>query len=95
MDFKEQIALLISNIIDLEKDEILNLIEIPNSDMGDFAFPCFKLAKTMKKAPNIIATELAEKIEKKDFISNIQVVNAYINFYVNKLFLINIKLIYF
>ncbi len=84
MDFKEQIALLISNVTDLDKYEILNLIEIPNSDMGDFAFPCFKLAKTMKKAPNIIASELAEKIEKKDFISNIQVVNAYINFYVNK-----------
>ena len=84
MDFKEQIALLISNVTDLDKYEILNLIEIPNSDMGDFAFPCFKLAKTMKKAPNIIASELAEKIEKKDFISNIQVVNAYVNFYVNK-----------
>ena len=64
MDFKEQIALLISNVTDLDKYEILNLIEIPNSDMGDFAFPCFKLAKTMKKAPNIIASELAEKIEK-------------------------------
>ncbi len=84
MDFKEQVALLISNVIDLDKEEILNLIEIPSSDMGDFAFPCFKLAKTMRKAPNIIASEVAEKIEKKDFISNIQVVNAYINFYVNK-----------
>lgn len=84
MDFKEQVALLISNVIDLDKEEILNIIEIPSSDMGDFAFPCFKLAKTMRKAPNIIASEVAEKIEKKDFISNIQVVNAYINFYVNK-----------
>ncbi|MDE6357458.1 MAG: arginine--tRNA ligase, partial [Eubacteriales bacterium] len=84
MNFKEEIALLIANITELEKDEILNLIEIPNSDMGDFAFPCFKLAKTMKKAPNIIATELSEKIEKKDFIAEIQVVNAYINFYINK-----------
>lgn len=84
MNFKEEIALLIANITELEKEEILNLIEIPNSDMGDFAFPCFKLAKTMKKAPNIIATELSEKIEKKDFIAEIQVVNAYINFYINK-----------
>lgn len=84
MNFKEEIALLIANITELEKDEILNLIEIPNSDMGDFAFPCFKLAKTMKKAPNIIANELAEKIEKKDFLAEIQVVNAYINFYINK-----------
>lgn len=84
MDFKQQIAQLLQKVTDLDKEEILNLIEIPSSDMGDFAFPCFKLAKTMKKAPNIIATELAEKIEKADFISNIQVVNAYINFYVNK-----------
>lgn len=84
MDFKQQIAQLLQQVTNLDKEEILNLIEIPSSDMGDFAFPCFKLAKTMKKAPNIIATELAQKIEKADFISNIQVVNAYINFYVDK-----------
>lgn len=89
MDFKNEIALLLSNITNIEKDEILNTIEIPNSDMGDFAFPCFKLAKSMKKAPNIIANELAEKIEKKDFISNIKVVNAYINFYINKEFYVS------
>ncbi len=89
MDFKNEIALLLSNITNIEKDEILNTIEIPNSDMGDFAFPCFRLAKSMKKAPNIIANELAEKIEKKDFISNIKVVNAYINFYINKEFYVS------
>ena len=69
MDFKQQIAQLLQQVTNLDKEEILNLIEIPSSDMGDFAFPCFKLAKTMKKAPNIIATELAQKIEKADFIS--------------------------
>lgn len=84
MDFKEKIVDLIKNVIDLDKEEILNSIEIPNYDMGDFAFPCFKLAKTMKKAPNIIAIEVAEKIERKSFISDIKVVNAYINFYVDK-----------
>ncbi len=84
MDFKEQIADIIKCVTDLGKDEILSLIEIPNNNMGDFAFPCFKLAKTMKKAPNVIACEIAEKIEKKDFIEDIKVVNAYINFYVNK-----------
>lgn len=88
MNFKEEIALLIKNLTELEQDEILSLIEIPNSDMGDFAFPCFKLAKTMKKAPNIIANELAEKIEKKDFIADIKVVNAYINFFVKKEFFV-------
>lgn len=89
MDFKYELAKLLSNILNIEETEILNMIEIPNSDMGDFAFPCFKLAKTMKKAPNIIANELSEKIEKKDFISHIQVVNAYINFYINKEFYIS------
>lgn len=84
MNFKKEIALLIKNITNLNVEEILELIEIPNSNMGDFAFPCFKLAKTMKKSPNIIASELAKKIENKDFISDIKVVNAYINFYINK-----------
>ena len=84
MDFKEKIATLLTKYTNLEKDEILNLIEIPNSEMGDFAFPCFKLAKTLKKAPPMIANEIAEKIEKPDFIEKIEVVNAYINFYINK-----------
>lgn len=92
MDFKEKIATLLTKYTNLEKDEILNLIEIPNSEMGDFAFPCFKLAKTLKKAPPMIANEIAEKIEKPDFIEKIEVVNAYINFYINKAIYIEIIL---
>ena len=52
--------------------------------MGDFAFPCFKLAKTFRKAPPMIAKELSEKIEKPDFLSEIKVMGGYLNFFVDK-----------
>ncbi len=89
MDFKNKTAALIAAADDaLKKEEIEAMIEIPaDNKMGDFAFPCFRLAKTMKKAPNLIAEELAQKIEKSDFIESINVVNAYINFFISKEFL--------
>lgn len=88
MNFEHEIAVVIASAdsaIDLNIVE--EAIEIPsNTEMGDYAFPCFKLAKVMKKAPNIIAAELAEKINLPDFISEIKVVNAYINFFLSKEF---------
>lgn len=86
MNFESEIAALIAAADSaINKEEVESAIEIPaNSEMGDFAFPCFKLAKVMRKAPNMIAQELAEKIQKADFISEIKVVNAYINFYISK-----------
>jgi len=85
MDFQNKIAEVISNICEIEVDEIVNIIEIPaDSANGDFAFPCFKLAKIMHKSPNIIAKEIADKIIKPDFIEKVDVVNAYVNFYIEK-----------
>lgn len=85
MNFIEEIAKIIAKAAQLDEAEIIQAIEIPSdSKMGDFAFPCFRLAKVLRKAPPIIAQEIAEKIEKPDFIGEIQVVNAYINFYVSK-----------
>lgn len=85
MNFVEEIARIIANAAQIDEAEIVQAIEIPSdSKMGDFAFPCFKLARVLRKAPPIIAQEIAEKIEKPDFIGEIQVVNAYINFYVSK-----------
>lgn len=86
MDFATEIAKLIASAVDnIEVSEIREAIEVPaNKDMGDFAFPCFRLAKVLRKAPPLIAKELAEKLEKPDFISEIQVVNAYINFFTDK-----------
>ena len=52
--------------------------------MGDYAFPCFRLAKTLRKAPPLIAQDIVSKLVKPDFVSDIQVVGAYINFYVDK-----------
>lgn len=85
MDFAMEIAALIAKAADMDKEEVRGFIEVPaNKEMGDFAFPCFRLAKVLRKAPPLIAAELSEKIEKPDFISEIQVVGAYINFLTNK-----------
>ena len=85
VEIKEIIAQEISKATDIEKEEIKKYIEIPaNEENGDYAFPCFKLAKTLKKAPQIIATEIKEKIEiDSNWIQKIEVVGGYINFYIN------------
>lgn len=90
MDFKIELSMLLKNAINdniTDINDIINSIEIPqNTLMGDFAFPCFRLAKTLKKSPQIIAQNIIEKIEKKDFIEQINVESAYINFYIKKSF---------
>ncbi|WP_195940558.1 arginine--tRNA ligase [Romboutsia sp. 1001713B170131_170501_G6] len=85
-DFKIEIAnCLKENIEDLTLEEIVGLIEVPpNKEMGDYAFPCFKLAKVFRKAPNMIAAELAEKIEAKGAISKVLPLGGYVNFFVDK-----------
>jgi len=96
IDFKKIIAEKICNAInidDINEENIYKYIEIPpNKDMGDYAFPCFNLAKTLRKAPPIIANEIKEKIELDDNIENVQVVGGYLNFYINKLKLSEIVL---
>lgn len=85
MNFKLEIAYLLQQVTGVQQQEIVNAIEMPpNKHMGDFAYPCFKLAKQFKKAPALIAQELSEKIVKPDFIEEIKVQNAYINFFVSK-----------
>ena len=85
-DFKIEVAqALKSKIEDLTLEEIVELIEIPpNSDMGDYAFPCFKLAKVFRKAPNMIASDLAENIAAEGAISKVEPAGGYVNFFVNK-----------
>ncbi len=85
MDFKMEVAGLLAKATELSLEDALNTVEIPgNKAMGDFAFPCFRLAKVFRKAPPMIAQEVAEKLDKPAFIDNIQVVGAYINFFVKK-----------
>ena len=68
----EKIRLLIflsENIEQLDKEEIAAALEnFPKkTDMGDSAFPCFKLAKVFRKAPNMIAEELTAQINEKGY----------------------------
>ena len=85
-DFKLEIAKLLSTHIScLTQDEIYNMIEVPgNTDMGDYAFPCFKLAKELRKAPPMIAQDIVAAIGEVSYLSKVENVNAYINFFVNK-----------
>ena len=85
-DFKVAIAnCLKEKIEDLTLEEIIALIEVPpNKEMGDYAFPFFKLAKVFRKAPNMIAADLAESIEAKGEISKVMPLGGYVNFFVNK-----------
>ena len=82
IDFKQKIAEQISKAANLPQEEIYEYIEVPTDEkMGDFAFPCFKLAKELKKAPQMIAQDLKEKIVFEDgSIKEINVVNGYLNF---------------
>ena len=82
VDFKLEIANKISNAIDISKMEILELIEVPKDKAnGDYAFPCFKLAKNLKKAPQIIASEIKEKIElNSEYITKIEDVRRIFKF---------------
>ena len=85
-DFKNEIAKYIAKTIDMQENEIESFIETPkDKNNGDYAFPCFRLAKTLKKAPPVIAEEIKEKIEiDEKYITKVEVAGGYINFYVNK-----------
>jgi arginyl-tRNA synthetase len=81
MDFKEK-------IIDILKKETklseINLEIPPNSELGDYAFPCFVLAKQLKKNPVQIAKEIALKIKPDKILKEVKAVGPYLNFFVNK-----------
>lgn len=84
MDYKKLIADHISSALGIEAEEALRSIEIPpKQDMGDFAFPCFQLAKTLRKAPNMIAADLKEKLDIPQ-IESVEVMGPYVNFFLNK-----------
>ena len=82
IDFKEIISKEISRVINFnnkKNSEVINMIEIPKEkEMGDYAFPCFKLAKTLRKSPQIIAEEINKEIkideniiEKKEIVGRL------------------------
>lgn len=84
MDYKKYIADKI-NVAGVGSDEIASSITLPpNSQMGDYALPCFKFAKVLRKSPVAIAEALAADIIPDDVISEVTAVNGYVNFRINK-----------
>ena len=85
-DFKMQIAEKIAKVTDIDVNEIKGYIEIPkDANMGDYAFPCFSLAKSLRKAPQMIATEIKEKIDiTATDVETVEIVGGYLNFIISK-----------
>jgi len=85
MDYSKLLAQAIADAAGLAAEEIASWIEVPADEtLGDYAFPCFKLAKTLRKAPPAIAAEIGGRLVKPDFISEVRVVGAYINFFLDR-----------
>ena len=85
MNYKNEIAKKISAITNVNVNDLEGYIETPpNPEMGDFAFPCFKLAKELKKAPPAIAAELKEQLTTDEVIERIDVAGGYLNFFISK-----------
>ncbi|HPX71156.1 MAG TPA: arginine--tRNA ligase [Bacillota bacterium] len=79
---KKEIAEILAAASGLSVEESEDLVEIPvDSAMGDYAFPCFKLAKTMRKAPAMIAADIAEAIGANPLFQKVENVNAYVNMF--------------
>ncbi len=84
MDYKKHITEKL-NIDGLDKTELYGFIETPpNNEMGDFALPCFKLAKIMRQPPIKIAEDLANGFIADEYISECNAVNGYLNFKINR-----------
>lgn len=85
MDFTLEIAKMLAAAAEIPVEDAAAAVEVPaNKAMGDYAFPCFRLAKVFRKAPPLIAQELAAKLGKPAFLSKIEVVGAYVNFFLDK-----------
>ena len=86
IDFKQIIAKTIAEVVNIDEKELKSYIEIPkDANNGDYAFPCFRLAKELKKAPPMIANEIKEKIKiNEKIIEKVEVVGGYLNFYIQQ-----------
>ena len=84
MDYKKHIASKLQ-IDGVSSDEIYELLALPpNSEMGDYALPCFKFAKLMRKSPVMIAEELKNVYPTDEVVCEVSAVNGYLNFKINK-----------
>lgn len=85
MDYKFELAQAIAKAAQIPAEDVLPMIEIPtDTELGDYAFPCFRLAKIFRKAPPAIAADIYEKLALPGFVSDAKIVGAYINFFLDK-----------
>ncbi len=85
-DYKELISeIIVEQVPELTIEEAVGIVEVPTDEkMGDYAFPCFRLAKLLRKAPPIIAEEISEKIKENSLFTKVETVNGYINMFLDK-----------
>jgi arginyl-tRNA synthetase len=85
MDYKGQLAAALAAASGLDATEILPLIETPaDTALGDYAFPCFRLARALRKAPPAIAADIEARLAPPAFLAKVQIVGAYINFFLDR-----------
>ena len=84
MDYKKYIAEKLQ-VEGVSVDEIYESIALPpNTEMGDYALPCFKFAKVLRKSPVMIAETLKAAFVTDEVVSEVSAVNGYLNFKINK-----------
>ncbi|WP_312094815.1 arginine--tRNA ligase [Aminipila sp.] len=86
INYKKKIAEIICESVEgLTLEEVMSMVEVPtDTKMGDYAFPCFKLAKALRKAPPLIAKDIAEKIAGNEAFEKVENVNAYVNMFLSR-----------
>ena len=86
VNFKKLIAEAVyDEALGLSLEEIEGMIEIPaDESMGDYAFPCFRLAKALRKAPQLIAADIAARAGDAEAFEKVENVNAYVNFFIDR-----------
>lgn len=86
MNFRLALIDKLAPLTQLSASHVADLLEIPpQSHLGDYAFPCFLLAKTLRKAPQAIAADLAQQLDQSlDFIDRIEAVGGYLNFFIKR-----------
>ena len=85
MDFKEHIIDKLTALTSLERETVAKAVETPPDEkLGDLAFPCFPLARVMRKAPPVIAKELAEQLSSDELIDRVDAVGGYLNFFYDR-----------
>ena len=83
MDFKEQIVSIIAKQTSTSEEVVRSLLTVPPSGMGDYAYPCFIVAKSEKKSPIVVSSELSTKIS-ASFIEKVESKGPYINIFLAK-----------